>query len=58
MENSTTNSSVKSPSGRKENKTSGFPGFINEEFKLEDLEKMPKKEPKKLLKMQEAVLEI
>ena len=44
MENSTTNSSVKSPSGRKENKTSGFPGFINEEFKLEDLEKMPKKE--------------
>lgn len=44
MENSTTNFSGKRASGKKENKSAGFPGFIDVEFKREDLEKMSTKE--------------
>ncbi len=44
MESSTTNSLEKRVSGKKESKTSNFPGFIDVEFKREDLEKMTKKE--------------
>lgn len=44
MENSSTSSSVKKSSGKKEIKTSGFPGFIEKEFDRKTLMEMPKEE--------------
>lgn len=44
MENSTTSSLEKKSSGKKEIKTSGFPGFIDKEFDRKVLMDMPKEE--------------
>ena len=44
MESSSTSSSEKNPSGKKQSKTSGFPGFIDADFSRPVIEKMDDEE--------------